>query len=108
MVENIINSIIEAENSAAAEIRAAMNTAKDILFKAEIEKENIKDSMLMEVKTEVKSIISAAEAKANKVSDEIINNGTIEADKLKKSISKGKALAVKMIVGRILSKYGNS
>lgn len=108
MVDSIINSIIEAENSANAEIRAAGITAKEIIFNAETEKDNIREASLKEVKTLVKAIITDAERTADTKSEEIINAGIEQGDKLVKSVSKKTKAAVDKIVRRVVSKYGNS
>lgn len=108
MVESIINSIIEAEAQAAAEIKSAQISAKEILFKAEVEKDNIRESYLKDIKVAVKAINDEADRKANSESDKIIATGKAKAEELIKSVNDTKDKATDSIVGRILSKYGNN
>jgi vacuolar-type H+-ATPase subunit H len=108
MVENIINSIIEAEEEAAREVKAAQIAAKEILLAATNECESISRDAVKDAKVKVKEINSSSEAAADQKSADIIEMGRKDAEALIAGAGKGKKIAVDKITRRIAGKYGNS
>lgn len=105
MIDNIINSIIEAENRAQSEIKGAQLAAKDMIFRAEAERDSIKENNEKEVKQQVKVVLADAEKQAEIMSEAIIEEGRVASFELIKKASEKKAVAAKIIAGRIISKW---
>ncbi len=108
MVNDVINSIIEAEKKAEEILHEAGNKSKEILAYSDSERLDIFRAAKEKTKSAVKDILEAGEKEASEAAAEIIEKGKADAEKLIKSGSSGSAEAKEYIVRRIFSKYGNS
>ncbi len=108
MLQNVINSIVSAEERADVIVKEATQKAKDDYQKAKADADKILKDNSNKVKEEVRNISAEANIEAKKAYDEIIKNGKKTADKTLKD-SKDKTIeASNFIARRILEKYGDS
>ncbi len=106
MINEVINSIIEAEKRAEGIVAAALGRSKDIILEAEAKKLSVTQAVKGKIKSQVKEILDAGDAEAAKAAIEVVNKGEAAAEAL---IAEGKAKsgeAANYIVRRIISKYG--
>ena len=108
MLQNVINSIIDAENEADVIVKDATATAKENYLKAKTDSEKLIKDNSKEVKEGYRAIVAEANELASKEYDKIISDGTVEAGKLLDESAEQINDAAKFIAGRLLEKYGNS
>ena len=108
MLQNVINSIIEAETEADNIVKDATAEAKENYLKAKTDSEVMIKNNSKDVKNKYRALQLDAQEVATKEYDKIIEEGKVEADKLLKDSAKEIDEAAKFIAGRLLEKYGNS
>ena len=108
MLQNVINSIIDAENEADVIVKDATASAKETYLKAKTDSEKMIKDNSKQVKETYRKIVAEANELANNEYDKIINEGTAMADKLLEDSAEQINDAAKFIQGRLLEKYGNS
>lgn len=106
MINEVINSIIEAEKKAEEMVATAYARSKEILSDAEAKKLAIAQAVKERTKLQVKEILDAGEAEAESAALEVIGKGEAEASaQFVEGMEKSQE-ALSYIVGRMLSKYG--
>ena len=108
MLQNVINSIIDAENEAENIVKEATVSAKDNYTKAKEDSDKLVKENAKQVKVEYRQIVADAQEVANKEYDKIIEKGNQDAKALLDSSGEQINDAAKFIAGRLLEKYGNS
>ncbi len=108
MLQNVINSIIDAENEAEVIVKDATVEAKESFLKAKTDSEKMIKDNSKEVKESYRQIVAEANELADKEYDKIIADGSVEAEKLLNDSQEQINDAAKFIAGRLLEKYGNS
>lgn len=108
MLQNVINSIIEAEAEAEKIVKEATVNAKEDFLKAKADSEAMIKQNADDVKRQLKAVEQEAESLANAAYDEIIKKGETESRKLFENSLSAIDEAGKYIAGRLLEKYGNS
>lgn len=106
MIEEVINSIIEAENKANDIEKEAKLKSREILQKAELDALEIvkdeKDSVMKDIqKTELDAL-----AISNKNNKKILDKALNDASKLREDVYKNMLKAKDIIKKGILKKYG--
>lgn len=106
MIQEIINSIVQAEDEAAKITLAAQKTAKDIKLKADNDYEKKVKENHAAVKEELKGITDKAQKDASAKASVIVKKGKEKSDKLMDKKSDNIKKASTEISRRILQKYG--
>lgn len=105
MLNEIIESILDAEREAEKIIQDALEEAKTMNANAVVEADKIKNDTIQKVKDERRLVISTAEKEAEESYDEIIALGKKQAEKiLRDTKTAGVAQCIKE---KVLKKYGN-
>ncbi|MEG1508943.1 MAG: hypothetical protein RR454_00665 [Clostridia bacterium] len=107
MIENVITSILEAEKQAEETIKQAGVVAKEQVFKAEAEAQEIVKNNEKEISTTFKRAMISADSDAQKLCKIIDEVGQKKAEKIISKAEQNTPKAKSIIIGRIVSKYGN-
>ena len=105
MIENTINSIIEAESHAEAIEKSAMDKARDMIKSAQESADKIRFDTEASLKLEIKSKRAEWEAIANAEAEVIVNDAKQNADELIKSNEDKINEIVDEVVDVIVKKY---
>lgn len=100
-MNEVINSILEAEKKAAEIVAKASEESKTRIIKGEETAEREKETAVSAFLDERKRVLSQAESKAQAAYDEILNAGKASAEDLKKSCAERVEDAAKTVIGRI-------
>ena len=107
MIEDTINSILEAEDKAKKITDDALKKGRDIYVAAETQYDAIKQAAILEVKNTLKHEVSVAEIEATQAYEEILK---AEKEKLKAyadSIEPKIDGVADYVVNEIKKEYGN-
>lgn len=108
MLQNVINSIIDAEDKAEVIVKDATQQAKDNYMKAKTESEKMVKDNSKQLKAEYRGLLEEANKLADAEYDNIIESGEVSAKELLESSDQKINDAAKFVAGRLLEKYGNS
>ena len=101
IMNEVINSILEAEKKAAEIVAKASEESKTRIIKGEETAEREKETAVSAFLDERKRVLSQAESKAQAAYDEILSAGKARAEDLKKSCAERVEDAAKTVIGRI-------
>ncbi len=100
-MNEVINSILEAEEKAAKIVAEAGEESKARIIKGEEVCEKEKEQAITDFLDERKRVLSEAEAKAQAAYDEILKAGEARAEALKKNCADRVSGAAETVIGRI-------
>lgn len=107
MIEDTINSILEAENKAKQITDAALKRGREIYVDAENRYDAIKQAAILEVKDVLKHEVSVAEISATQAYEQILNDEKEKLEAYAKSIEPKIDGVADYVVGEIKKEYGN-
>ena len=102
-MNEIISSILDAENKAEEIVKKANEDAKKILLESENDAENIKNNAIYVQKVHASSSIKKANEKANEEYDKIILEGQKDAEKIVESAKPKMQEVANKILEKILA-----
>lgn len=105
MLNNIIESIMDAERASEKTIQEALEEAKTMNANAVVEAEKIRTETIQKVKEERRMVVMTAEKEAEDSYNEIIALGKKHAEKILNETNT--AEVAKNIKEKVLNKYGN-
>lgn len=98
MIEEVVNSILEAEDEAKRRIENAEREAGEIVSKAELEADKIKKSAALNNKKYLNEKLAAADSEAEKEARRILSELNASTDEEINELNKGIANTAKMIL----------
>ena len=98
MIEEVVNSILEAEDEEKRRIENAEREAGEIVSKAELEADQIKKSAALNNKKYLNEKLSAADSEAEKEARRILSELNAATDAEMSELNKGIANTAKMIL----------
>lgn len=98
MIEEVVNSILQAEDAAKEKIADAEKRASQIVALADIQAEEKQSEASLETKAHYKKVIADAEKIAEEQSDELLARLNEESDKEAENYRKNTQKAVKIIL----------
>ncbi len=107
MIEDTINSILEAEDKAKRITDAALKRGREIYVEAENKYDAIKQAAVLEVKNTLKHEISVAEISATRTYEKILNDAKEKIEAYAKSIESKIDSVADFVVDEIKKEYGN-
>ena len=98
MIDEVVNSIIEAEDEAKRRVQHAEEQAADIISQAEHEAEQIRHTGADEAKDHLRTELARADEEAKRIADELLSMRKKEADAETEQLRKNMDSAVKFIL----------
>ena len=98
MIEEVVNSILEAEDVARARIEEAENKAAEIVANAEQQAEQLKKQASQDNKEYQNKCLSEADSEAERVANDLLVQLNAKTDEEAKNLDKRVKSAVKIIL----------
>ncbi|MCI8729444.1 MAG: hypothetical protein HFK07_06460 [Clostridia bacterium] len=107
MIDELVNSIIDAENRAEEIIKAARKEAKEIAVSTSDEIESMKKESELSIRVELKNNENEGLGRAEEEYSKIIYASHVESEEIQKRAEKNMVKAREYVAGRLLEKYAD-
>ena len=98
MIEEVVNSILEAEDVAKKRVETAEQQAAEIVASAEVKAEQLKKQATLDNKEYLNKSLSKADADAERAANDLLDRLNAETDEEVKNLEKRVKGAVKIIL----------
>ena len=107
MIDELVNSIIDAEGRAEEIIRSARKEAKEIAVSVTEEIESMKRESELRIRAELKDNESEGYGRAEEEYSKIIYTSHVESEEIEKRAEKNMKKAREYVAGRLLEEYSD-